>query len=104
MNMSLATREKICFVTPLKRKRILIRSIKACWRITRFGDGLSIPYTRVLDAGNNSSLAVATVSALTSTAPLRFRAAVAALNVAPEVMTSSMISIRLPLMEQTVRK
>ena len=104
MKMSLAIREKTCFATRLKRERILMRSIKLCWQITRFGDGLSILYIRVLDAGNNSSLAVATVSALTSTAPSRVSAAAAALNVAPEVMTSSMINIRLPLTERTVRK
>ena len=63
-----------------------------------------MPYTRVLDVGNNSSLAVATFSALTSAAPSRLKAAAAALNVVPEVMTSSMINIRLPLTEQTVRK
>ena len=91
-------------MTPLKRKRILMRSIKLCWQITRFGDGLLILYIRVLDAGNNSSLAVATVSALASKAPSRFSTAAAALKVAPELITSSMINIRLSLTERTVRK
>jgi hypothetical protein len=81
-----------------------MRSTKPYWQITHFGDGLSILCIRVLDAGNNNSLAVATVSAVTSTAPFRFRVSAAALKVAPEVMTSSMIIIPLPLTEQTVRK
>ena len=100
--MSLDTPERICFETPLKRKRILMPSIKHCWQITLFRNGSCILYIRVLDAGNNNSLAAATISALTSRIVSHFRVAVAAPKVAPEVMTLSIINIRLSSAKRTL--